>query len=190
MASILPALRQPAPRLTRQLFQCSHYRCPTSLNVGPGLVRKASPRLIRSFASSRQRASVASSGDIVSKLPLPSSLQPVSKSISHDAKKVKTRFFPSTSEKGVAYWLLGSAASVFGIVVFGGLTRLTESGYVVHCNVGTKRANGPKAEYHRMEACNGEPTTYEREGLGFGVRQISIVSGVQAPQPTHDPIGI
>lgn len=26
-------------------------------------------------------------------------------------------------------WLLGSAASVFGIVVFGGLTRLTESGY-------------------------------------------------------------
>lgn len=36
--------------------------------------------------------------------------------------------FPKTSSKGVAYWLLGSAASVFGIVVFGGLTRLTESG--------------------------------------------------------------
>jgi hypothetical protein len=34
------------------------------------------------------------------------------------------------SDKVVAYWLLGSAASVFGIVVFGGLTRLTESGYV------------------------------------------------------------
>lgn len=38
--------------------------------------------------------------------------------------------FPKTNPKGVAYWLLGSAASVFGIVVFGGLTRLTESGYV------------------------------------------------------------
>ncbi|ODA82382.1 hypothetical protein RJ55_00889 [Drechmeria coniospora] len=38
------------------------------------------------------------------------------------------RAFPQTSSKGVAYWLLGSAASVFGIVVFGGLTRLTESG--------------------------------------------------------------
>lgn len=37
--------------------------------------------------------------------------------------------FPETSSKSVAYWLLGSAASVFGIVVFGGLTRLTESGY-------------------------------------------------------------
>jgi cytochrome c oxidase assembly protein subunit 15 len=36
--------------------------------------------------------------------------------------------FPETSSNGVAYWLLGSAASVFGIVVFGGWTRLTESG--------------------------------------------------------------
>jgi cytochrome c oxidase assembly protein subunit 15 len=36
--------------------------------------------------------------------------------------------FPKVSSKSVAYWLLGSAASVFGIVVFGGLTRLTESG--------------------------------------------------------------
>jgi heme a synthase len=36
--------------------------------------------------------------------------------------------YPETSSNGVAYWLLASAASVFGIVVFGGLTRLTESG--------------------------------------------------------------
>ncbi|CEJ91161.1 Putative Cytochrome c oxidase assembly protein COX15 [[Torrubiella] hemipterigena] len=36
--------------------------------------------------------------------------------------------FPKTTSKAVAYWLLGSAASVFGIVVWGGLTRLTESG--------------------------------------------------------------
>jgi cytochrome c oxidase assembly protein subunit 15 len=42
--------------------------------------------------------------------------------------KSKTSSFPKTSSKSVAYWLLGSAASVFGIVVFGGLTRLTESG--------------------------------------------------------------
>ena len=37
-------------------------------------------------------------------------------------------FFPETNSKSVAYWLLGSAASVFGLVIFGGLTRLTESG--------------------------------------------------------------
>ncbi len=46
-----------------------------------------------------------------------------------NAGKSKTRF-PDTTSNTVAYWLLGSAASVFGIVVFGGLTRLTESGYV------------------------------------------------------------
>ena len=28
----------------------------------------------------------------------------------------------------VGYWLVGSSAMVFGIIVFGGLTRLTESG--------------------------------------------------------------
>lgn len=49
---------------------------------------------------------------------------------SHTAAKIptKTSSWPQTSSKSVAYWLLGSAASVFGIVIFGGLTRLTESG--------------------------------------------------------------
>lgn len=50
--------------------------------------------------------------------------------------------FPNVSDKIVAYWLLGSAASVFGIVVFGGLTRLTESGWVVFNSiVGGRRPN-------------------------------------------------
>lgn len=40
----------------------------------------------------------------------------------------KSSSFPKTSDKKVAYWLLASAASVFGIVILGGLTRLTESG--------------------------------------------------------------
>ncbi|KAL4895222.1 cytochrome oxidase assembly protein-domain-containing protein [Aspergillus ambiguus] len=44
-----------------------------------------------------------------------------------EASKGKSSF-PQVTHKIVAYWLLGSAASVFGIVVFGGLTRLTESG--------------------------------------------------------------
>jgi cytochrome c oxidase assembly protein subunit 15 len=36
----------------------------------------------------------------------------------------------------VGYWLMGSAALVFGIVVLGGLTRLTESGLsIVEWNV-------------------------------------------------------
>ncbi|KAF4973501.1 hypothetical protein FZEAL_9316 [Fusarium zealandicum] len=48
----------------------------------------------------------------------------VSPSVSQAAKKA----WPESNPKGVGYWLLGSAVSVFGIVVFGGLTRLTESG--------------------------------------------------------------
>lgn len=44
-------------------------------------------------------------------------------------KRKPTPVFPAVTDKKVAYWLLASAASVFGIVVFGGLTRLTESGY-------------------------------------------------------------
>ncbi|KAK4549479.1 hypothetical protein LTR36_006476 [Oleoguttula mirabilis] len=42
--------------------------------------------------------------------------------------KAKASSWPASSSKSVAYWLLASATSVFGIVVFGGLTRLTESG--------------------------------------------------------------
>ena len=55
---------------------------------------------------------------------------PTTASASHAAASTSTKaaFFPETSSNVVAYWLLGSAASVFGIVVFGGLTRLTESG--------------------------------------------------------------
>lgn len=40
----------------------------------------------------------------------------------------KTSSFPEVSSRSVGRWLLFSAASVFGIVVFGGLTRLSESG--------------------------------------------------------------
>ncbi|ROT36604.1 cytochrome c oxidase assembly protein COX15 [Sodiomyces alkalinus F11] len=44
------------------------------------------------------------------------------------ANAAKKAFPEKTTSKAVAYWLLGSAVSVFGIVVWGGLTRLTESG--------------------------------------------------------------
>lgn len=50
--------------------------------------------------------------------------------VQEGATNAKSSSFPKISNKSVAYWLLGSAASVFGIVVFGGLTRLTESGFV------------------------------------------------------------
>ncbi|WEW58238.1 Cytochrome c oxidase assembly protein cox15 [Emydomyces testavorans] len=56
-----------------------------------------------------------------------STLRSISQAATEAGPVAKSRF-PNVSSKIVAYWLLGSAASVFGIVVFGGLTRLTESG--------------------------------------------------------------
>lgn len=55
--------------------------------------------------------------------------------ISHrvDSTFTKTEFVKSTPppvipQKSIGYWLLGTSTLVFGIVVLGGLTRLTESG--------------------------------------------------------------
>ncbi|RKF57514.1 Electron transfer protein 1, mitochondrial [Golovinomyces cichoracearum] len=65
-------------------------------------------------------------------LRLDSKITPFSSNIGENFFKAHTKakngFFPETTSKSVAYWLLGSATSVFGIVVLGGLTRLTESG--------------------------------------------------------------
>ncbi len=130
MASILPALRRSAPRLTRQFFQCSHQRLPMRSRASPAhMFPKASPKFFKFFSSSPLGSSAAVSSTAIPRL-LPSTPVPsIGGSISGKGAKARTRFFPSTSQKVVAYWLLGSAASVFGIVVFGGLTRLTESGY-------------------------------------------------------------
>lgn len=79
--------------------------------------------------------------------------------------------FPQVSDKSVAYWLLGSAVSVFGIVVFGGLTRLTESGYVNSCIgiVGNAKwmemlinSCFAQFEHHRMASCYRIPPSHER----------------------------
>lgn len=130
MASLLPSLRGVAPRLTGGFFQCSHHRSPSSLGVRPLQTRESSPRSTGSFTTVPFRSSETTVNDSASSLQAESGLASLGTSIGKDGRKTKKYFFPRTSEKVVAYWLLGSAASVFGIVVFGGLTRLTESGYV------------------------------------------------------------
>jgi len=137
MASMIYALRQAVPGLTRQLLHCSHRpssALPKSVSSNrPHRTSEALPRLIRSFKTSPRCTSQAVANTYSSRSQ-PKSYVSFLKS---KAKKIAGRgggtahagFFPRTSEKVVAYWLLGSAASVFGIVVFGGLTRLTESGY-------------------------------------------------------------
>lgn len=129
MSSLLPTLRRVAPRLTRQLFECSHHRCVPCVARRPDLFAEASPKYTIAFKSSTRQVSSAVSGRFSPETGSSSLLSSSSRSNGQKSKKRKLGFFPNTSEKSVAYWLLGSAASVFGIVVFGGLTRLTESGY-------------------------------------------------------------
>lgn len=167
MTSLLPALRQVAPRLTRQFFQCSH-RLPR-VATRPDLFKEASPRYVRAFKSSARRVSSAVSGNFAPETDSSSSSSSLSKRTGQNGKR-KTRFFPNTSEKPVAYWLLGSAASVFGIVVFGGLTRLTESGYIALFLNGWKDANCSKPKYYRMEASHRQPTPNNGKGLGVRVQ--------------------
>ncbi|KAI4676843.1 uncharacterized protein J4E84_009438 [Alternaria hordeiaustralica] len=125
MASIFqafPQLRTAAPRLSRRLFVCR-----PCLN---------SPiRAAVSASRSSSRPSVLQSVRWKSTQPLRSTATIEGPNagraiLAEAATKTESQSssFPKTTSKSVAYWLLGSAASVFGIVVFGGLTRLTESG--------------------------------------------------------------
>ncbi|KAI5807367.1 cytochrome oxidase assembly protein-domain-containing protein [Peziza echinospora] len=60
-------------------------------------------------------------------LPINNEIPSFRKSVAATGE-VKKSFFPKHNDRNVAFWLLGSAGLVFGIVVLGGLTRLTESG--------------------------------------------------------------
>lgn len=140
MASIFQTLQETAPTLRRHLFQCRRCHPPSygtsSLNARHGMKLGAIPQTKRSFNIGRRAKSQAIAGtDVSNSSPfvLPNLRSFVGRHGEEtQGQNAKTDFFPKISEKTVAYWLLGSAASVFGIVVFGGLTRLTESGYE-HC---------------------------------------------------------
>src|SRR5665213_1141317 len=128
MASILPGLRRAAPRISRDFF-ISH-QCLKQPRPVLGQLRlpvKASSRTIRFNSSSATIPEMLGP----KKTPLGSLSETIlekERARPENAQKIKKAFIPETSSNTVAYWLLGSAASVFGLVVFGGLTRLTESG--------------------------------------------------------------
>lgn len=130
MTSILssfPALYSAAPRLTMRFFIC-----PRQIHHTISFAGFYSPKALRSIRSARYTTS--RTGPNAGRLAgISSPLSSLSRTISANqmpALESQGKYiFPEVSHKAVAYWLLASAASVFGIVVFGGLTRLTESGY-------------------------------------------------------------
>lgn len=125
------ALRDAAPNLSKRFFTCRaqiqttpripfRSRCQTT-NLRNG--RCSSPSIHISIRAFRSETCLKRSASI------PQALQAESHEQESQSKDgAKSSRWPDTSSNTVAYWLLASAASVFGIVVFGGLTRLTESG--------------------------------------------------------------
>ncbi|KAL6709939.1 Cytochrome c oxidase assembly protein cox15 [Coniothyrium glycines] len=117
-----PHLRLAAPRLSRRLFVCGP--CLHSLARSTAAARSSAPRpsVLKSvrWTSTQPRRSSATVNALGAETAEPADVA--------SKAKAKPSSFPDSTSKSVAYWLLGSAASVFGIVVFGGLTRLTESG--------------------------------------------------------------
>lgn len=127
-------LRQAAPTLSRRFFaaNCPHLRCHRPLLRQPTNPPRSSPSGVyctafdyqkRYFWGTIQRTTTASVGQDAKSAEL-------QRAASSQIRKGSR--FPESSSNTVAYWLLASAASVFGIVVFGGWTRLTESGYGIH----------------------------------------------------------
>lgn len=85
----------------------------------------------RTFKTSASRASETADDTVKVAAQAPKEMLIAKKFPKSQSLPAKGAFFPETSRRSVGYWLLGSAASVFGIVVFGGLTRLTESGLAI-----------------------------------------------------------
>ncbi|TVY19880.1 Cytochrome c oxidase assembly protein COX15 [Lachnellula arida] len=128
MASLIPGLRRAAPRLSKDFFIC--HQCLKHSRPRLQLPIKANPsRNIRFNSSTTALPEHASASPLSSLNKTISSAERQKIAAEGHAKaNGKKSFFPETSSNTVAYWLLASAGSVFGIVVFGGLTRLTESG--------------------------------------------------------------
>ncbi|KIW16420.1 hypothetical protein PV08_06472 [Exophiala spinifera] len=141
------ALREAAPGLSKRFFNCSHrnvqlrpitpsrtFSRKSTRSIYRQSVDRCTQSSVRTYAERRFECRSFSAS---AKSRATQAVEQDEGAQSGDAdtgnkKKAgpssSSSSFPDTSSNTVAYWLLGSAASVFGIVVFGGLTRLTESG--------------------------------------------------------------
>ena len=184
MASIFrsfPSLRKAAPSLSKEFFTCRNHQAarlqPSKRLFHPSL------RTLPFFQLRYQTTQVPRHATIPT--------FNASEAIANATSKTKPAFFPETSEKKVAYWLLGSAASVFGIVIFGGLTRLTESGCVLKLYRYITSTNAiEQPQHYRMETCHRLSPTHEPSSMGSRIRKIPILARIQTPQPTNDPLGV
>lgn len=128
----VPMFRSLAPRVAKDFFTCR--QCLQNKGIATNAFRARFFTSLPLSKSSRVNSFLpANNGNVFSSSLISKRLTTVAATVEQGTSKTASSF-PEVSSKGVAYWLLASAASVFGIVVFGGLTRLTESGYVCSGN--------------------------------------------------------
>ena len=136
MASLLSSLRRAGPKLTNDFFICqrclrqspsvlSKVKTPGKLNLSRNIRFNSNTAFADSAATRKTPLSNLSETIYISQKAAEKAAQEASRKGASEGKK---GFWPELSSNAVGYWLLASAGSVFGIVVFGGLTRLTESG--------------------------------------------------------------
>ncbi|KAF4125552.1 cytochrome c oxidase assembly protein subunit 15 [Geosmithia morbida] len=130
MASLVPGIRRVALQASSRLSGCSQcLRQPVARQVLAATWTSPTINMVRYSSSATTTATTSPLGKLARDISSrPEHEQQKTGSAAGEGESTKKSSFPDTNPKGVAYWLLGSAASVFGIVVFGGLTRLTESG--------------------------------------------------------------
>ncbi|KAL2059759.1 hypothetical protein VTL71DRAFT_10143 [Oculimacula yallundae] len=123
MASLLSGLRRAGPKLSSDFFICQ--RC---IRQSPTVLSKVKNPGKANLSRSIRFNSSTTFADSAANKSLGNLSQSIIQNAAKKAGSSKKGFFPDTSSNAVGYWLLASAGSVFGLVVFGGLTRLTESG--------------------------------------------------------------
>lgn len=133
MASLVPGFRRMAWQASSRLLasnQCLLRQVPRSSSSSSSSAPSHILNVVRSraYATETTTQTTTTTTSPLGKLAKEMSTRPSYHAETEAIAAAKSRSFPETSSKGVAYWLLGSAVSVFGIVVFGGLTRMTESG--------------------------------------------------------------
>ncbi|KAH8882123.1 COX15-CtaA-domain-containing protein [Thozetella sp. PMI_491] len=126
MAFFQVGMRRAGLRLSQSTLVCRQCLRPPKPTSPPSILsRIAWPRPTRSHSTAAGAQTPAAGLD--SQLVYAGKAAKENASRASDSTSSKSSW-PETNSKVVGYWLLGSAVSVFGIVVWGGLTRLTESG--------------------------------------------------------------
>lgn len=132
MASLQSGMRRAIAQLSRSSFVCRRQCLRQQRAFSPS----SSPSPILNFLRAASRRYESTTAQAPPANPLAGKVSAAATELkaqstaasSSSSSSSQSSSFPDATSKSVGIFLLASAASVFGIVILGGLTRLTESG--------------------------------------------------------------